>query len=215
MRRQTNYARFLLPDSAHLQEEDARYIAKKGYSKHKPPLPLYTVAESQTALRQFIEIPRAAPFTISPEFSVRPHDAGHILGSSWLELTISENKKQILVVFSGDVGRYGQPILKDPEPPNRADYLLCESTYGDRDHPTGSVADELANVINETVKRGGVIVIPAFAVDRTQMLMYYLRELANARSEFRCCRCMWIAHGDQRHGYLSRTIPKITMQITQ
>lgn len=171
----------LLPDSAHLQEEDARYIAKKGYSKHKPPLPLYTVAESQTALRQFIEIPRAAPFTISPEFSVRPHDAGHILGSSWLELTISENKKQILVVFSGDVGRYGQPILKDPEPPNRADYLLCESTYGDRDHPTGSVADELANVINDTVKRGGVIVIPAFAVDRTQMLMYYLRELANAR----------------------------------
>ncbi len=171
----------LLPDSAHLQEEDAQYIAKKGYSKHKPPLPLYTVADAQAALKQYQEIPRAAPFTISPEFSVRPHDAGHILGSSWLELTITENGKQILVVFSGDVGRYNQPILRDPEPPSRADYLLCESTYGDRDHPAGSVADELASVINDTVKRGGAIVMPAFAVDRTQMIMYYLRELVNQK----------------------------------
>ena len=117
------------------------------------------------------------PFTISPQFSVRGHDAGHILGSSWLELTITENGKQMLVVFSGDVGRYGQPILKDPEPPTRADFLLCESTYGDRDHPAGSVADELADVINRTAKRGGAVVIPAFAVGRTQTLMYYLREL--------------------------------------
>jgi metallo-beta-lactamase family protein len=171
----------LLPDSAHLQEEDAQYIAKKGYSTHKPPLPLYSIAESQAAVKQFSEIPRAQPFTISPQFSLRPHDAGHILGSSWLELTITENGKQILVVFSGDIGRYNQPILKDPEPPSRADYLLCESTYGDRDHPTGSVADELATVINDTVKRGGVIVIPAFAVDRTQMIMYYLRELVNQK----------------------------------
>jgi metallo-beta-lactamase family protein len=169
----------LLPDSAHLQEEDALYIAKKGYSTHKPPLPLYTTAEALAALKQFQEIPRAAPFVISPQFSVRPHDAGHILGSSWLELTITENGKQILVVFSGDIGRYGQPILNDPEPPSRADYLLCESTYGDRDHPAGSVADELATVINDAVKRGGAIVIPAFAVDRTQMIMYYLRELVN------------------------------------
>jgi len=167
----------LLPDSAHLQEEDARYIAKKGYSMHKPPLPLYTVEESQAALRQFTEIPRAAPFTIGPQFSVRPHDAGHILGSTWLELTITENGKQTLVVFSGDLGRYNQPILKDPEPPARADYLLCESTYGDRDHPPGSVADELAAIIGRTANRGGAVVIPAFAVDRTQQIMYYLREL--------------------------------------
>ncbi len=116
----------LLPDSAHLQEEDARYAAKKGYSRHKPPLPLYTVAESQTALGQFREIPRADTFQISPQFSVRPHDAGHILGSSWLELTITENGKRTLVVFSGDVGRYDQPILKDPESPSHADILLCE-----------------------------------------------------------------------------------------
>ncbi|HXQ27485.1 MAG TPA: MBL fold metallo-hydrolase [Candidatus Acidoferrales bacterium] len=167
----------LLPDSAHIQVEDAQYAAKKGYSAHKPPLPLYTVAESQAALQQFRMIPRAEPFTISPQFSVRPHDAGHILGSTWLELTITENGKQTLVVFSGDVGRYDQPILKDPESPTRADFLLCESTYGDRDHPAGSVVDELADIVNATAKRGGAVVIPAFAVGRTQLLMYYLREL--------------------------------------
>jgi len=167
----------LLLDSAHLQEEDAQYAAKKNYSSHHPPLPLYTVAQAQTSLAQFREIPRADVFSISPEFSVRPHDAGHILGSSWLELTITENGKQTLVVFSGDVGRYDQPILKDPESPTRADFLLCESTYGDRDHPTGSVPDALADVINRVAKRGGAIVVPAFAVGRTQTLMYYLREL--------------------------------------
>jgi metallo-beta-lactamase family protein len=167
----------LLPDSAHLQEEDAQFIAKKGYSQHKPPLPLYTVAESQTALAQFHEIPANDAFTISPQFSVRPRDAGHILGATWLELTITENGKQTLVVFSGDLGRYDQPLLRDPEPPSRADFLLCESTYGDRDHPAGSVLDVLADVVNRTAKRGGVMVIPAFAVDRTQLLMYYLREL--------------------------------------
>lgn len=167
----------LLPDSAYLQEEDAKYASKKGYSSHKPALPLYTVKDAQTALTQFSDIPRAAAFKISPEFSVLGHDAGHILGSSWLELTVTENGKQTLIVFSGDVGRYGMPILKDPEPPARADYLLCESTYGDRDHPAGSVEDELTEVINATVKRGGAIVIPAFAVDRTQLLMYYLHKL--------------------------------------
>ena len=109
----------LLPDSAHLQEEDAQFAARKGYSSHKPPLPLYTVAQAQEALAQFQEIPRASAFTISPEFSVMPHDAGHILGSTWLELTITENGKKILIVFSGDIGRYDQVILKDPEPPTR------------------------------------------------------------------------------------------------
>ena len=167
----------LLPDSAHLQEEDAAYAARKGYSSHKPPLPLYTVEESKTALDQFRVISRMESFRISPQFSVRPHDAGHILGSSWLELTITENGKQTVVVFSGDVGRYDQPILKDPESPTAADYLLCESTYGDRDHPTGSVEDELADIVNRTAKRGGAVVIPSFAVGRTQTLMYYLRKL--------------------------------------
>ena len=167
----------LLHDSAHLQEEDARYAAKKQYSSHKPPLPLYAIAEAQAALKQFREIPRAQPFQISPEFSVRPHDAGHILGSSWLELTVTEGAKHTLIVFSGDLGRYGEPILKDPESPSRADFLLCESTYGDRDHSSGSPADALADVVNRVAKRGGALVIPAFAVGRTQTLMYYLRQL--------------------------------------
>ena len=171
----------LLLDSAHLQEEDARFAAAKGYSKFKPPLPLYTVPQAQAALKQFKEIPRSAPFTISPEFSIMPHDAGHILGSNWFELTITENGKKTLVVFSGDLGRYDQPLLNDPAPPSRADILLCESTYGDRDHPTGSVADELADVINRVAKRGGAVVIPAFAVGRTQTLMYYLRQLSDAK----------------------------------
>jgi metallo-beta-lactamase family protein len=167
----------LLLDSAHLQEEEAQFAQKKGYSQHKPALPLYTVAEAQTALNQFREIPRADSFAISPEFSVRPHDAGHILGSTWLELTITENGKQTLVVFSGDIGRYDQVILKDPEPPSRADYLLCESTYGDRDHPAGSPEAALGEVVNRVVKRGGSIVVPSFAVGRIQTLMYFLKEL--------------------------------------
>jgi metallo-beta-lactamase family protein len=171
----------LVPDSAHLQEEDAQFAARKGYSSHKQPLPLYTVAQAQQALARFQEIPREGDFTISPEFSVRTHDAGHILGSTWMELTITENGKKTLVVFSGDIGRYDQPILNDPEPPTRADFLLCESTYGDREHGTGSVPDALADVINRVAKRGGVVVIPSFAVGRTQTLMYYLRELDDAK----------------------------------
>ena len=131
-------------------------------------------------LNAFREIPRSDPFTISPQFTVRPHDAGHILGSSSLELTITENGKKTVVLFSGDIGRYDQPILKDPEAPPRCDVLLCESTYGDRDHPADSPEDALADVVNRVAKRGGVIVIPAFAVGRTQTIMYIIRKLENA-----------------------------------
>jgi metallo-beta-lactamase family protein len=169
----------LLPDSAHLMEEDAARAERYGYSKHKPPLPLYTSGEVETVLKAFREIPRSNPFTISPQFTVRPYDAGHILGSSSLELTIRENGKSTVVLFSGDVGRYDQPILKDPAVPPRCDVLLCESTYGDRDHPPDSPEDALAEVINRAAKRGGVIVIPAFAVGRTQTIMYIIRKLEN------------------------------------
>ncbi len=167
----------LLADSAHLQEEDARYAAKKGYSKHDPPLPLYTVEDAQQALTRFREVPRKEGYAISPQFAVKPSDAGHILGSSSLQITITENGKSGTVVFSGDVGRYGQPILNDPAPIAKADYVLCESTYGDRDHPTASPYDAIAEIVNRVTKRGGVIVIPAFAVGRTQTLMYILRKL--------------------------------------
>ena len=170
----------LLPDSAHLQEEDAEHAGRHGYSKHRPPLPLYTRADVDPVLKAFREIPRADSFEISPQFTVRPHNSGHIVGASSLELTITENGKKTVVFFSGDVGRYGHPILKDPEVPARCDVLLCESTYGDREHPTDSPEDAMADVVNRVAKRGGVIVIPAFAVDRTQTIMYIVRKLEDA-----------------------------------
>jgi metallo-beta-lactamase family protein len=172
----------LLPDSAHLAEEEARYAAAHGYSSHNPPLPLYTQEEALAAITRFAEIPSHDEYRISPEFLARPHDAGHILGARSLELIITEAGKTRTVLFSGDVGRYNQPILNDPEAPPRADVVLCESTYGDRDHPSDPPPDEaLAEVINRVAKRGGVIVVPAFAVDRTQLLMYYVRMLEDAK----------------------------------
>ncbi len=170
----------LLPDSGHLQEEDADYADRKGYSRHKPALPLYTEEEARQVLTRFAEMPRTGDFVISPEFSVRQHDAGHILGSASLELTITEAGRKTVVLFSGDVGRYDQPILKNPEPPPPSDILLCETTYGDRDHPSDPTYEELVGVVNRVVKRGGVMVLPAFAVGRTQQLMYVLRKLEDA-----------------------------------
>jgi metallo-beta-lactamase family protein len=167
----------LLPDSAHLQEEDAENAAEKGYSKHKPPLPLYTTEEAEATLQRFRTIARGQDLALSPEFRARLSDAGHILGSSSIHLTVTENGRRTTILFSGDVGRYGQPILHDPAPPPAADYLLCESTYGDRDHPAGSPHDALAEVIARVAKRGGAVVIPAFAVGRTQTLLYVLRQL--------------------------------------
>jgi metallo-beta-lactamase family protein len=167
----------LLADSAHLQEEDADKAERGGYSKHAKPLPLYTRDDVAPVLKAMQEIPRSAPFTISPQFRVMPHDAGHIVGSSSLELTITENGKKTVVLFSGDVGRYNNAILKDPEPPPACDVLLTESTYGDRDHPLDAPEDALAEVLNRVAKRGGQIVIPAFAVDRTQTLLYIIRKL--------------------------------------
>jgi metallo-beta-lactamase family protein len=173
--------KILLADSAHLQEEDARYAAQKGYSKHSFPLPLYTVEQAQQAIAQLRPMPRSDPFRISPEFSVRGFDAGHIVGSSSLELTITENGRTVTVVFSGDIGRYSQPILNDPRTPPHADVLLCEATYGDKDHPSGSVLDQLSDVVNRVAARGGAIVVPAFAVGRTQSLLYLLKQLEDAK----------------------------------
>lgn len=171
----------LLPDSAHLMEEDAADAGKKGRSSHKPPLPLYTQDQALAALERFREIPRLGEYRISPEFLVRAHNAGHIVGACSLEIEITEGNQKITVLFSGDLGRYDQPILYDPEKPPRADVVLCESTYGDREHPSDPPAEQaLANVINRVAKRGGVVVVPAFAVDRTQLLMYYVRKLEDA-----------------------------------
>jgi metallo-beta-lactamase family protein len=172
----------LLPDSAHLMQEDAEHATQHGYSSHMPALPLYTQDQVVDTLKRFAPMPRLGECRLSPEFLIRSHDAGHILGSSSLELVITENGKNTTVLFSGDVGRYDQPLLKDPEKPPRADFVLCESTYGDRDHPTVPPPDAaLAEVINRVAHRGGVIVIPAFAVDRTQLLIYDIRRLEGSK----------------------------------
>ena len=166
-----------LKDSAHLQEEDAEKARRKKYSRHAQPRALYTAEDVDPVLERLKPMPRTGRFDISPEFHLESFDAGHILGSCSFALTISENGKKATVVFSGDVGRYHEPILKDPVTPPRADYLLCESTYGDRDHPAGDAASLIADIVNRVAKRGGSIVIPAFAIGRTQTFMYYLREL--------------------------------------
>ncbi len=168
----------LLKDSAHLQEEDLLHARIHQDSRHADPQPLYTSEDVDPALKLIKSMPRSGAFDISPEFRITSYDAGHILGSSSLEMTITEGGKKTVVVFSGDVGRYNQPILKDPAtPPSKADVLICESTYGDRDHPEGDAAELLAQIVNRVVKRGGSIVIPSFAIGRTQTFMYYLRQL--------------------------------------
>lgn len=167
----------LLRDSAHLQEEETERARRKGYSRHAEPMALYGPDDVDPVLKLLKEMPRSGGFDISPEFHVVSYDAGHILGSSSLGLTVTDNGKKFVIVLSGDIGRYSQPILKDPATPPRADYLVCESTYGDREHAAGSPEDALADVINRVVKRGGSIVFPAFAIGRTQTLMYYMRRL--------------------------------------
>jgi metallo-beta-lactamase family protein len=168
----------MLPDSARLQEEDAEYANKKGFSKHAPALPLYTEQDARAALKQVREVGYYDEVHLSKFLSARFIPAGHILGSSFIEFRVSEpDADPIKVLFSGDVGRYDEPILNDPAPVDEADYLLVESTYGDRLHGGGDPKDRLAEVINAAVERGGKIIIPAFAIGRTQLLIYYLREL--------------------------------------
>ncbi len=167
----------LLKDSAHLQAEETEHARFKKYSRHPEPMSLYTPEDVEPVLKLLKEMPRTGAFDIAAEFHVVSYDAGHILGSSSLELTVSENGKKFVLVMSGDVGRYNQPILNDPATPPRADYLVCESTYGDREHQDGAPADALAEVVNRVVKRGGSMVFPAFAIGRTQTLMFYLRQL--------------------------------------
>src|SRR5271170_7623402 len=177
----------LLKDSAHLQEEDTRHARKYKDSRHADPQPLYTTEDVDPVLRLMKEVPRSGGFDVGSgagaaaggaAFHFAAYDAGHILGSTSLELIITENGKKTAVVFSGDIGRYDQPILNDPvTPASHADVLLCESTYGDREHAAGDAAELLAGIVNRVAKRGGSIVIPAFAIGRTQTFMYYLRQL--------------------------------------
>lgn len=169
----------LLPDAGYLQEEEAAYANRKGWSRHKPAKPLFTVRDAEKALRRLKPVPYGTPKCVTDGVSVTFHPAGHILGSAIVEVEVTEQKGTTRIVFSGDLGRTGAPLLKDPTVIEHADYVLVESTYGDRRHAPGAIAN-LARVVNESVERGGMLLIPAFAVGRTQELLYLLRELETA-----------------------------------
>jgi metallo-beta-lactamase family protein len=163
----------LLPDSGHLQEKDAEYANRHGFSKHEPALPLYTQRDAERALERLKPIIFDRTISLPAGATVRMRRAGHILGAASIELDWSGTR----IVFSGDLGRYDDAVMADPEPVERADYLLVESTYGDRRHEAGNPQDALAEIIARTVGRGGTIVIPAFAVGRAQILMFHLHQL--------------------------------------
>ena len=170
-------ARLILPDSGHLQEEDAEYANFKGYSKHKPALPLYTYEEAVQSLEALRPIDESKPIELSQHFSLKLYGAGHILGARSIEVTVRENGSARRVLFSGDLGRYEQLIIREPAVPDGADYLLVESTYGDRLHPTDDFRSRLAQIIENTAQRGGTVLIPSFAVGRTQEVLYILRDM--------------------------------------
>jgi metallo-beta-lactamase family protein len=167
----------VLLDSAHLQEEDAYWANKKGYSKHKPALPLYTVSDAEHALSLFAPFHYGEDIFLTKSLRVKFKDAGHILGSSMVDIKTTKGGPTLRVAFSGDLGRPDRPILRDPTQLYEVDYLILESTYGNRLHDSRPLEQELARVVNESVKRGGVLIIPAAAVGRTQELLYGLREL--------------------------------------
>ena len=166
-------AGLLLPDSGHLQEEDARRANERGYSKHDPALPLYTARDGQAAVQRMEAFAFDTPVEVVPGMQVTFRRAGHILGSAFLDLRVDGKR----IVFSGDLGRYGTSLLADPENPPPADFMLLECTYGDRTHPEEPAADQLAKAVNDAIGRGGPLLIPAFAIGRTQELLFLWRGL--------------------------------------
>jgi metallo-beta-lactamase family protein len=164
---------YLLPDAAHLHEEDALYANRKGYSSHRPALPFFDANDANSALGLLRQVPFHERAEAAPGISFTFRRVGHILGAAFVTVEAESRK----IVFSGDVGQRNVPILKDPETPESADYLLLESTYGDRLHPDASPRGELGRVVAETVARRGVLLIPAFAVGRAQDVLYHLRSL--------------------------------------
>ena len=174
----------LLPDSGHLQEEDAEYYNKTRKSKHSPALPLYTMEEAQACLQYFQPVEFEEIKQICPEISFRYVRAAHILGSSMVELTLQTNGQSRRLLFTGDIGRVrdrniapGKVVHSGPTEGETADILVMESTYGNRQHPTDDPRPELAGLIRETAERGGSVIVPAFAVERTQKFLFMLKEL--------------------------------------
>ena len=163
----------LLPDSGHLQEEDAKRANRYGYSKHRPALPLYTQQQAQRSLRQLQRRPFYETFDVAAGIRAHYSRAGHIVGSACVRLEAGDTT----IAFTGDVGRPGDPIMKPPDPLPQADVLVTESTYGNRLHTSEAIHDALAETINDTVARGGAIIVPAFAVGRAQHLLHVFAEL--------------------------------------
>ena len=170
-------ARIMLLDSAKIQEEEAKYANRKGYSKHKPAEPLYAVEDAERTFKLLRDFEYDEDILLHEGVKIKFHDAGHILGSSWVEMNVKREKERKTIVFSGDVGRYGQPVLRNPVSMSYTDVLLVESTYGDRENDSRDPSSEFAAAINTALGRGGCVLIPSFAVGRTQTVMYYLKTL--------------------------------------
>lgn len=166
----------LLPDSGFLQEKDAEYANRHGFSKHHPAVPLYTHRDARRALEQFRPVDFDAEQDLLPDVRFRLRRAGHILGAAIVELDWSGRR----IVFSGDLGRYDDPILDAPQAVEAADYLIVESTYGNRRHDNRDPEEVLGETIERTIRRGGTVVIPSFAVGRAQTLLYHLARLKAA-----------------------------------
>ena len=174
-------ADIMLRDSAHIQEEDALYEAKKfrrGQLGEPPPEPLYTIADAEAAQSHFRPVPYGEMVELSENIRFRLIDAGHILGSAHVEITLREGAQQVRLTFSGDIGTGDNPLLRNPEVPAATDFLVMESTYGDRAHEDAAVrVDLLRQIVAAADERRGCVVIPAFAVGRTQELLYFLNNL--------------------------------------
>ncbi len=168
----------MLADSAHIQEKDAEFLARRGRARAAP---LYALKDVSAALTQFVPHQFHQPFEVVPGVTGRFVHAGHILGSASVELEWEEGGVTRRLGFSGDIGRAGLPMIKDPEPLERLDWVIMESTYGDRDHSSVTGArEDLARIVSATAARGGRVLIPAFAVGRTQELLYDLHALSDA-----------------------------------
>jgi len=168
--------RLVLPDAAHLQEEDAKFANKRGFSKHQPALPLYTEQDAAEALTRLRPSPFKTSVSVTKGIDVEFINAGHLLGSSYVLVTRHDGSGA-RILFGGDLGRYSRPILPDPSPGVEADVLLVESTYGDRAHPGEDDGATLARIITETVARRGKVIVPAFAIGRVEELLYWLFRL--------------------------------------
>jgi metallo-beta-lactamase family protein len=169
--------RIVLPDSGRIQEEDAENANRSGYSKHHPALPLYTEADAFRAISQLQPVGYERPMPVTPDVEVEFINAGHLLGSSYAR--VRTGGKTIL--FGGDLGRFNRPVLPDPTMVSAADYLLVESTYGNRLHPDDDEGAQLAAVVNDTAKRGGRVIIPSFAIGRVEELIYWLKRLEDEK----------------------------------